>query len=54
MSFEFVGLNLTGFLFLSVYSTVGYFNPDLLKGTFEIQDLCFAYNAVLATIVTIA
>lgn len=53
MSFEFVALNFTGFLFLSIYSTIGYLYPDQLKGSFEVQDLAFAYNAVLATIVTI-
>jgi hypothetical protein len=53
MSFEFVGLNLTGFLFLSIYSTVGFFDKNAGLGDVEVQDLAFAYNAVLATLVTI-
>ena len=36
MSFEFVALNLTGFLYLSVYSSVGYFYPGNLNGTYEV------------------
>lgn len=55
MKFEFVALNLTGFLFYSFYNSASYFYPsdpyDI--GTVEIQDICFAYNAVAATIVTI-
>jgi hypothetical protein len=54
MSFEFVGLNLTGFLFLAVYSTVGYIYPELIVGTVEIQDLCFVYHAIAATLTLIA
>lgn len=28
MAFDFVALNLTGFIFLSTYSTVGYFDKN--------------------------
>jgi cystinosin len=53
MAFDFVALNLTGFLFLSTYSTAGYFDHDKGIGTVEIQDLAFTYNAVFATLITI-
>lgn len=54
MAFDFVALNLTGFLFLSTYSTVGYFDKDSGVGQVDVQDLAFAYNAVFATLLTIS
>jgi len=36
MAFDFVALNLTGFLFLSTYSTVGYFDKNKGIGDVEI------------------
>lgn len=55
IAFDFLALNLTGFLFLSTYSTVGYFFEELNgPKNVEIQDIVFAYHAVLITLVTIA
>lgn len=36
MALDFVALNLTGFTFLSLYSTVGYFDANVNVGTVEI------------------
>lgn len=53
MAFDYLALNLTGFTFLSIYSTAKYFE-DAEKYGIKIEDLAFAYNAVFATLVTIA
>lgn len=57
IAFEFLGLNLTGFLFLSAYSSAGYFkggdNGWPFSGDITKQDLFFAYHAVAITILTI-
>jgi len=48
-------LNLTGFTFLAAYSTVGKFFPELNgPSSIEIQDILFAYHAVIITLLTIA
>lgn len=55
IAFEFLGLNLTGFLFLSAYSSAGYFKGGEwpFSGGITKQDLFFAYHAVAITILTI-
>ncbi|EGR28750.1 pq loop repeat family protein [Ichthyophthirius multifiliis] len=53
---DFVILNFTGFLFYSIYTTVGYFTDNPEKsgtGDVSIQDVVFAYHACILTIVTL-
>lgn len=54
MNFDFVAMNLTGFLFYSIYSSYGYFVDDKQTGKVDLNDIFFAYHALFATIVTIS
>ena len=54
MNFDFVAMNLTGFLFYSIYSSYGYFIDDSQNGKVDLNDIFFAYHALFATFVTIS
>ena len=41
-------MNLSGYIFLSAYSTVGYFNPEVAVGVVDVEDLAFAYHGFMA------
>ncbi len=53
MNFDFVAMNLTGFLFYGIYNTYGYFISDEQTGKVDLNDIFFAYHALFATAVTI-
>ncbi|CAD8096583.1 unnamed protein product [Paramecium primaurelia] len=57
IAFEFLGLNLTGYLFLSAYSSAGYYKGGdsgwPFSGNITLQDLIFAFHSVGITILTI-
>ncbi|CAD8106812.1 unnamed protein product [Paramecium sonneborni] len=57
IAFEFLGLNLSGYLFLSAYTSAGYFkggeNGWPFSGNITLQDLIFAFHSVGITIITI-
>jgi hypothetical protein len=53
MNFDFVAMNLTGFLFYSIYNTYGYFIDDTQTGKVDLNDIFFAYHALFATFLTI-
>lgn len=53
MNFDFVAMNLTGFLFYSIYNTEGYFISNKQTGQVELNDVFFAYHALFATLVTL-
>ncbi|CAK56546.1 unnamed protein product (macronuclear) [Paramecium tetraurelia] len=57
IAFEFLALNLTGYLFLSAYSLSGYLkggeNGWPFTGNITLQDLIFALHSVVITILTI-
>lgn len=55
MNFDFLAMNLTGFSFYSIYCTYGYFNPAGKEetGQVDLNDLFFAYHALLITILTV-
>jgi cystinosin len=52
MNFDFVAMNLTGFTFYSIYNTYGYFVNSDQTGTVDLNDIFFAYHAMLATLIT--
>jgi len=51
---DFAALNLVGFTFYSLYTSEGYYNPNnnYGLGEVEIQDLLFAYHALVMVIIT--
>lgn len=51
---EFLVLNFTGFVFYSVYNSFGYWDKSISVGSVEINDLFFAYHAVIITTITCA
>ena len=53
MNFDFVAMNITGFTFYSIYSTYGYFVNTDQTGQVDLNDLLFAYHALLATLITL-
>lgn len=53
MNFDFVAMNLTGFLFYSIYSSYGYFVSDTQTGQVELNDVLFGYHALFATFICI-
>lgn len=54
MNFDFVSMNLTGFLFYSIYCSYGYFINSDQTGKVDLNDVLFAYHALFATLVTIS
>lgn len=54
MNFDFVAMNLTGFVFYSLYNTYGYFIKSDQTGQVDLNDVIFAYHALFATLVCIA
>lgn len=54
MNFDFVAMNLTGFLFYSIYNTYGYFVNQDQTGQVDLNDLIFSYHALFATFVTVS
>lgn len=53
MNFDFVAMNLTGFIFYSLYNTYGYFIKSDQTGQVDLNDVIFAYHALFATLVCI-
>ena len=53
MNFDFVGMNMTGFAFYSLYCTWGYFVNSEQTGRVDLNDLLFSYHALFATLVTL-
>lgn len=53
MNLDFVAMNLTGFLFYSIYCSYGYFVSTDQTGKVDLNDCIFAYHALLATLVCI-
>ncbi len=47
---DFVILNITGYIALSIYSTAGYFNHNLQIGTVNFEDLFFAYHSLVLSL----
>jgi cystinosin len=54
MNFDFVAMNLTGFTFYSIYCSYGYFVNTDQTGQVDLNDLLFAYHAILATLITLS
>ena len=54
MNFDFVAMNLTGFIIYSIYCTYGYFVNTDQTGQVDLNDLLFAYHALFATFLTLA
>jgi hypothetical protein len=56
MNLDFLAMNLTGFSFYSIYCSYGYFYPGgtAETGQVDLNDLIFAYHALLITILTVA
>jgi cystinosin len=54
MNLDFVVMNLTGFLFYSIYNTYGYFINTEQTGRVDLNDVFFAYHALFATCVTVS
>lgn len=53
MNFDFVAMNLTGFLLYSIYNTYGYFVDSTETGKVDLNDIIFAYHALFATGLTV-
>ena len=51
-SLKFQVLNFTGFLFYSIYSSMGYFGNDPSAGTVDLSDIAFGYHALLMVTIT--
>lgn len=45
--FDYIFVNLSGYIFLSAYSTAGYLNPSLDVGVVDIEDLVYAYHGAV-------
>ena len=54
MNFDFVAMNLTGFLFYSIYNTYGYFINSDQTGQVDLNDVFFAYHALFATLICVS
>lgn len=54
MNFDFVAMNLTGFLFYSLYNSYGYFVNSEQTGQVDLNDVLFSYHALFATLICIA
>lgn len=54
MNFDFVAMNLTGFMFYSIYNTEGYFVSSAETGHVDLNDVFFAYHALFATLVCVS
>ena len=54
MNFDFVAMNLTGFLFYSIYNTYGYFINSDQTGQVDLNDVFFAYHALIATLICVS
>ena len=54
MNFDFVAMNLTGFMFYSIYNTEGYFVSSHETGQVDLNDVFFAYHALFATLVCVS
>lgn len=53
MNFDFVGMNLTGFMFYSLYNSYGYFVNSDQTGKVDLNDVFFSYHALFATLICI-
>ncbi len=53
MNFDFVAMNLTGFVFYSLYNSYGYFVNSDQTGKVDLNDVLFAYHALFATLICI-
>lgn len=53
MNFDFVAMNLTGFLLYSIYNTYGYFVNQESTGRVDLNDIIFTYHALFATLLTV-
>lgn len=55
ININFIVLNLTGFICLSVYCTVGYLDLNHYYGigNIHIEDIAFAYHATILTLVVV-
>ena len=54
MNFDFVTMNLTGFIFYSIYNTEGYFVSSAETGHVDLNDVFFAYHALFATLICVS
>jgi hypothetical protein len=54
MNFDFVAMNLTGFVFYSLYNSYGYFVNSDQTGKVDLNDVLFAYHALFATFICIS
>ena len=52
-SLDYLVLNITGYTFYTIYSSVGYFTDITGAGTVVIADLFFVYHAGVMTIIQI-
>jgi len=55
ININFIALNLTGFICLSIYCTVGYLDHSHFYGigNIHIEDIAFAYHAAILTLVVV-
>jgi cystinosin len=53
MNYDFVAMNLTGFIFYSLYNSYGYFVSSEQTGQVDLNDVLFAYHALFATLICI-
>ena len=54
MNFDFVAMNLSGFMFYSLYNTQGYFIESTETGKVDLNDVFFSYHALMATLITLS
>lgn len=54
MNLDFVAMNLTGFLFYSIYNSYGYFISSDQTGRVDLNDVFFSYHALFATFITVS
>ncbi|KAM3139870.1 hypothetical protein pb186bvf_008112 [Paramecium bursaria] len=53
LSIDYVSMNISGYIFLSTYSTAGYLDSSWEIGQVNIEDLAFAYHGLLLTSIEI-
>lgn len=48
---DYIILNITGYTALCIYSTTGYYNPDLGLGLVVLEDLIFTYHSLFMSLI---
>ena len=51
MSLDFLALNICGFAFYAIYSSIGFFTTLTGAGTVVLADIVFAYHALIMVLI---